>query len=822
MNICENLRKSPAFQPYFLGRLLLLIPSLVLLIIGAFLLTSDSQMYAEVIAYETVDWAMPPITDFLTIPVSLSNQTNSTNTTNKRNLISHNEYNLFQSNFTNDLNNNRNRKLFDLWEDRQQQNLQQVQRIEPEMHYDDLSYFRFLQSNQADGNSSNQYTDNNNNETKNQCPSGYEKITGKFLGTRDICRISGNQYELGQCDKNRGTSVKGIPETDFDIFYGNILCIKRSQSLNYHQIVQLRGIYSCDDLDRCGSWVGSQKFDYGYCLHDKFTNCSLNGLRFISASDNSSADYQQYQRKQMLNYEKFDSITDNQLKSPLSRLVINLQRPCGSFKNKLIEREISISPVFNEEDRCSSIFEQDDMNEFYPTEFQITELTAYQQNNLMKAITDQLQTDQSVELGKNTYKLYGKPYALWTFSCQNEYSTIYFASQAQKMKQKSTEYKPACFIAIIVFCYELVTLLSQCLLFILFCALANFNNSLDEKMLKYVADHDCSDKIVNYSIKQFQSTNDRDQALAGFSVFVAFVQLAMQVVFTVMFTKKLKRYWDQFAKIFRKRYCQKKLQSQQAKHNKKRGKRTKANNKIEQDSIDFGNNKNNDQFDRKSAYLSVSQNHNQVNSNGPEHLDIITNIDDVYMSNQFKQRSQGLGLKGFKQSQDIYNIDNQRVQQNIDDYFYEDEEIKHQGGLEEDFDGLPNPYEEDDYKEIIHKSTNINQHNDSTKNYSQKMSDSLKSNFYDENSIKSQTMDNRQKTKDRGEIIIEGNLGGLSLKKVNQDNDQVVEVLDGIDHDEESIPQSSSREEVDSNGQDDLDVDYGLPQQTPNEYQTKL
>ena len=68
----------PAFQPYFLMRLLLLVPSFTLMIIGAFLLTSDTQIFAELVANETADWGMPPITDFIAVHQNFTMNFNST------------------------------------------------------------------------------------------------------------------------------------------------------------------------------------------------------------------------------------------------------------------------------------------------------------------------------------------------------------------------------------------------------------------------------------------------------------------------------------------------------------------------------------------------------------------------------------------------------------------------------------------------------------------------------------------------------------------------------------------------------------------------
>lgn len=147
------------------------------------------------------------------------------------------------------------------------------------------------------------------------------------------------------------------------------------------------------------------------------------------------------------------------------------------------------------------------------------------------------------------------------------------------MRQKGDEYKPACYITIVAFIFELITLLSQCaclcrceqfrdckvccntsfrhlytiikmifsvVMFILFCSMANYNQSLDEPFLQFVIDNKCSDPLVNYSMEQFTQYLHRDRALIGFAVFVSLVLLGLQIVFTVYFTKKLKRWFDDF------------------------------------------------------------------------------------------------------------------------------------------------------------------------------------------------------------------------------------------------------------------------------------
>ena len=75
---CSKIRQYPAFQLYYLARLVLTVPALILFIISVVMLQDDPQVYADLIKSETADWNLYPITDFITIPITQFDSSNGT------------------------------------------------------------------------------------------------------------------------------------------------------------------------------------------------------------------------------------------------------------------------------------------------------------------------------------------------------------------------------------------------------------------------------------------------------------------------------------------------------------------------------------------------------------------------------------------------------------------------------------------------------------------------------------------------------------------------------------------------------------------------
>lgn len=50
--------------------------------------------------------------------------------------------------------------------------------------------------------------------------------------------------------------------------------------------------------------------------------------------------------------------------------------------------------------------------------------------------------------------------------------------------------------------------------------------------------------MINYSADKFFTSNQRDQGLVGFALFLTIISLIMQIIFSVYTIKRLKRRYD--------------------------------------------------------------------------------------------------------------------------------------------------------------------------------------------------------------------------------------------------------------------------------------
>jgi len=55
---------------YYRARLINLLPSFALMIIGSVILTSNTNYYGDILKNETLEWSLPPVIDFLYVPLN--------------------------------------------------------------------------------------------------------------------------------------------------------------------------------------------------------------------------------------------------------------------------------------------------------------------------------------------------------------------------------------------------------------------------------------------------------------------------------------------------------------------------------------------------------------------------------------------------------------------------------------------------------------------------------------------------------------------------------------------------------------------------------
>ena len=108
-----------------------------------------------------------------------------------------------------------------------------------------------------------------------QCPSGFETVTGTFYGTQTYCDRYFGSYYLGSCTKKRGqgTTVYGLSNSQIQTINGQIVCVKRDKILTYHSMVQQRSSF-CSSGNVCGSATDPSR---QFCIPSSMS-CPLNGL----------------------------------------------------------------------------------------------------------------------------------------------------------------------------------------------------------------------------------------------------------------------------------------------------------------------------------------------------------------------------------------------------------------------------------------------------------------------------------------------------------------------------------------------------------------
>ena len=113
-----------------------------------------------------------------------------------------------------------------------------------------------------------------------RCPDGFEMVNGTFSGTKTYCLSSqsnfyskpwiGDGFTMGSCSKKKkgysGYTVYGIDPIKLNQFDSNYFCVKRDNTLNYHELSKLRSgrsIMSCASGNVCGSPTDE---DRRFCL----------------------------------------------------------------------------------------------------------------------------------------------------------------------------------------------------------------------------------------------------------------------------------------------------------------------------------------------------------------------------------------------------------------------------------------------------------------------------------------------------------------------------------------------------------------------------
>jgi hypothetical protein len=133
------------------------------------------------------------------------------------------------------------------------------------------------------------------------CPANYTELVALYMGTEDICKTTGSEYDIGACSQgSSGTFQKGLPPQNLSYFDGVKVCYARSKS-NYNSIASNRLAYDASKNNSappnlacnlrnitCGA---NDNIDLFFCYPG--TKCPMNGLHFNytqSTIDNSTSE----------------------------------------------------------------------------------------------------------------------------------------------------------------------------------------------------------------------------------------------------------------------------------------------------------------------------------------------------------------------------------------------------------------------------------------------------------------------------------------------------------------------------------------------------
>lgn len=136
----------------------------------------------------------------------------------------------------------------------------------------------------------------------------------------------------------------------------------------------------------------------------------------------------------MLIYKK---LTNNDLNNPIASLHYSLSPPCINTNIEFMNRTRPIPIIYrNQNNNCDKYYTTFH-SQYLRTGLELTELSVYQDNGFLDELQERVPKFNASFLEMNKYRLYYKPYALWTIKCQKKLPTIVFQSMAEIIMQKT-------------------------------------------------------------------------------------------------------------------------------------------------------------------------------------------------------------------------------------------------------------------------------------------------------------------------------------------------------------------------------------------------
>lgn len=82
-----------------------------------------------------------------------------------------------------------------------------------------------------------------------------------------------------------------------------------------------------------------------------------------------------------------------------------------------MNRSTAIPLIYRNENNNCDMYYTTLHNQYFKTGLELTELSVYKNNGYLDDIASRVPKFNSSDLEQNTYKLYYKPYALWSINC---------------------------------------------------------------------------------------------------------------------------------------------------------------------------------------------------------------------------------------------------------------------------------------------------------------------------------------------------------------------------------------------------------------------
>ena len=172
--------------------------------------------------------------------------------------------------------------------------------------------------------------------------------------------------------KSNSFTQIGMKPQIFSLMNQNLICTKRNDNLNYHNLVSSSRSASCPISNfKCGSPTDSDK---QFCFNA--TQCPSNEIT-IRGVTNATVNQTRFAENWTIQYSK-----NNSVNSPIADLYIGISRPCGYRGQKYVNRTGLSKSYYDVDDKFCEYNNSGSVEHelYYPLNFSQTELDVYSSN----------------------------------------------------------------------------------------------------------------------------------------------------------------------------------------------------------------------------------------------------------------------------------------------------------------------------------------------------------------------------------------------------------------------------------------------------------